>query len=91
MAYKVRIKLNSAGVRALLKDPGVAGVCQGVAAGIAESAGEGYAVEQRNYPERTGYAVKTTSFETMREEYKNNTLQKIALSRGAKRRGAKRK
>lgn len=83
---KVTIKLNSAGVRALLKDGGVAGVCQGIASGIAASVGEGYEIAQRNYPERTGYVVKTATYEAMREELKNNTLQKAAVSRGGKER-----
>lgn len=81
---KVEIKLNSAGVRALLKDGGVAGVCQGVASSILSEAGEGYAMEQRNYPERTGYAVKTTDFAAMRDNLQNNTLQKITVGRGGK-------
>lgn len=81
---KVTIKLNSAGVRAMLKDPGVVGVCQGVASGIAASLGEGYAMEQRSYPERKGYAVKTVTFEAMRDNLKNNTLQKATCARGGK-------
>lgn len=81
---KVKIKLNSAGVRALLHDGGIVGMCGEIAQGIAGSGGDGYVAEQRNYPERGAWAVRTSTPETMRRELKDNTLQKLTVGRGGK-------
>ena len=81
---KVTIKLNSAGVRALLHDGGIVGMCGEVASSIAASAGEGYEVSQHSYPERGAYSVRTTTFETARRERKENYLQNLTVGRGGK-------
>lgn len=72
----VKIVLNSPGIRELLKSAEIAEVCKEQADAVAGRAGEGYVVEQRNYPERTGYVVSTETYEAVRDNLKNNTLLK---------------
>lgn len=74
MAKKVEIKLNSAGVRELLKSPAIANRCLQEAQGIASRAGDGYEVEPRSYPERTGAAVVAVTQEAIQDNLDNNTL-----------------
>lgn len=73
---KVKIKLNSQGVRELLKSPEIASACEEQARAVAARAGSGYEVEQRNYPERTGFVVSAETDEARRDNLKNNTLLK---------------
>ena len=47
MAEKIRIELNSEGVRELLKSPEIMSVCKGHADRIAGRAGGGYEVTRR--------------------------------------------
>lgn len=72
----VQIVLNSAGVRELLKSDAIAAACKEQADAVAARAGDGYIVEQRNYPERTGYAVTAETDEARRDNYNHNTLLK---------------
>lgn len=72
----LKIKLNSQGVRELLKSPEIAEACRAQAAAVAGRAGSGYDVEQRSYPERTGYVVSAETEEARRDNLKNNTLLK---------------
>lgn len=76
MSKNVEIKLNSAGIQELLKSSGIAATCEAQASAVASRAGEGYVVEQRNYPERTGYVVKADTAEAVNDNLKNNTLLK---------------
>ena len=71
---KVEVKLNTAGVRELLKSAEVADVCRTYAEQVCGRAGDGYVVEQRNYPERTGDAVKAETSAAYRDNQTNNTL-----------------
>jgi len=73
---KVRFKLNKAGVRELLKSPGIVSECRKHADATAAAAGDGYTVEQRNYPERSGFAVRADTFKARRDNMDNNTLLK---------------
>lgn len=73
---KLKVNLNRAGVAALLKDQGIAGVCQEEAGKIASRAGAGYEVQQRNYPERTGYAISAETPRAIHDNFENNTLLK---------------
>ena len=43
---------------------------------MAQRAGVGYTVEDRNYPERSGAAVKATSIIAKIDNTRNNTLLK---------------
>lgn len=73
---KLTVKLNSQGVRELLKSQEIADACREQADAVAGRAGEGYSVEQRDYPERTGYVVSAETDEARRDNLKNNTLLK---------------
>lgn len=71
---KVKIVLNRAGVRELLKSQGAGEICMEHARQIQGRAGEHYAVEVRRYPERTGAAVYPSDSEGYYDNLKNNTL-----------------
>ena len=73
---KLTVKLNSQGVRELLKSQAIADACREQADAVARRAGEGYSVEQRDYPERTGYVVSAETDEARSDNLKNNTLLK---------------
>ena len=72
----ITVKLNSQGVRELLKSQAIADACREQADAVAGRAGEGYSVEQRDYPERTGYVVSAETDEARTDNLKNNTLLK---------------
>ena len=76
---KVRFKLNSAGVRDLLKSEGMANECLAHAQATfqaASASADGYALEARRYPERSGYAVYASDYPAIADNLKNNTLLK---------------
>ena len=72
----VEIKLNTAGVRELLKSKEIQDECRKVAQQIQGRVGDGYVVEDRNYHERSGAAVRVDSPSAYRDNLKNNTLLK---------------
>lgn len=74
MAKKVTIQLKSAGVRELLKSPGIANQCMTIAQSVKQKAGDGYEAQSRNYPERTGAAVVAVTKEAIQDNLENNTL-----------------
>ncbi len=71
---KVKVVLNKAGVRELLKDPGVGSFCLQKAREVQMRAGENFEAEARNYPERTGAAVHPANAEGYYDNLNNNTL-----------------
>lgn len=76
---KVKFKLNGAGVKELLKSEGVVGECLKHAQATYEAASgsaNGYVLEERNYPERKGYAVYAADYPAIADNLKNNTLLK---------------
>ena len=73
---KIKFELNSQGVKELLKSDGAKGVCREYASQIQRRLGDGYVMEDRNYPERSGAAVRADSFEAYRDNMENNTLLK---------------
>ena len=73
---KVRIELNSEGVRELLRSPEMAAICREHAKAIADRAGEGYIVTTYTGASRVNASVITETPEAMRENLKNNTLLK---------------
>lgn len=78
MSVKVRVKLNQKEVRAqLLKSSAVAGLCMSIANSRAKQAGAGYDVRVVNYPERTGAVIYPRSAAARRDNYQNNTLEKL--------------
>ena len=74
---KNRFVLNRKGVREPLKSEEIAGECMERAKRMAESAGDGYAVEVRNYPERTGAAVYPGDDTAFYDNLAHNTLEKV--------------
>lgn len=77
---KGKFVLDRAGVREMLKSAELQAECMKYAGEIAGRAGSGYEAQQRNYPERTGAAVKAVTGEAIRDNLKNNTLLKAAGS-----------
>ncbi len=53
MSKRVQVKLNRAGVRALLKSEQMAAVCRQYASRVVQRAGTGYEMQQRSYPSGT--------------------------------------
>lgn len=81
MSKKVEFKLNSAGVKQLLKSAEMqAGIMQ-IANQAVSRLGDGYVAEQRSYPERTGAAVKAESFRARKENLKMNTILKAVCQK----------
>lgn len=82
---KVKFKLNRAGVRELLKSPEAQQECMRCANAVSQRASAssaGYVVETRNYPERSGAAIRAETYQARKDNYDNNTLLK-ALGGGA--------
>lgn len=76
----VKIKLNSNGVRQLLRSSAVMAECRRYATNMQQKAGPGYAVEDRRYPERNGAAVFPATEEAYYDNLENNTLEKVVRS-----------
>lgn len=72
----IKIVLNREGVRQILKDEKIAQVCRDIANKTASRCGEGYEVQDRNYPERTGAAVLAVTYQAKRDNSENQTLLK---------------
>lgn len=70
----VKIVLNSAGVKEVLKNENIAKVCRELANKAVSKCGEGYEVQERNYPERTGTAILAVTNEAKRDNMENHTL-----------------
>ena len=72
----IKFKLNSAGVRELLRSEEIAGICMEHARRVQASAGPDYEAEERHYPERTGAAVRPANAAGHFDNLRNNTLLK---------------
>lgn len=72
---KIKIELNSSGVRELLKEVGRT-ECVKIANKALSQCGDGYEMNTIEYPERTAAIVKATTAKAMRDNEKNNTLIK---------------
>lgn len=76
---KVKFKLDGAGVRELLNSEAVVSECREhaeAAYATASSRAEGYVLEARRYPERSGYAIYAADYPAIADNLKNNTLLK---------------
>lgn len=73
---KVRIELNSEGVRNLLKSAEIAEICRTHAQEIAGRAGSGYEVTTYTGKTRVNASVHAATDEAYRDNLKNNTLLK---------------
>ena len=76
---KVKFELNRAGVRELLKSAEMQQICMQHANATLQTAlgsSDGYVAEPRNYPERSGAAVRADTYEARKDNSDNNTLLK---------------
>lgn len=71
---RVKVKLNRAGVRELLKSPEMEALCMDKARAVKDRAGDNYEAEVRRYSERTGAAVYPANADGYYDNLKNNTL-----------------
>lgn len=77
MSKLEKFVLDKKGVRELLKSSEIQQECMNRAVAAAGQCGEGYAAEPRNYPERSGAAVRAVTYSARRDNLKNNTLLKV--------------
>lgn len=73
---KIKVKLRSAGVRALLKSPEMQAACQAEADRIAQTAGEGYTTSAKRGKTRATVSVTPETFQAKRREAKTHALIK---------------
>lgn len=73
------VKLNSDGVRELLKSSEVQSECMKHANRALASLSEGYEVAEKNYPERSGAIVKATTYDAGKDNSENNSLAKAVF------------
>jgi hypothetical protein len=76
---KVRIELNSAGVRALLKSAEMEAGLQELAGGIRDGCGEGYGQDTRQMPTRVIASVFTETEAAEQDNLENNTILRRLL------------
>lgn len=76
MAKIVKIKLNRAGVRSLLRSSEMKDICAEHAAEIAARCGEGYATDAVTMPTRAIATVYPKTAEARNDNHKNNTIEK---------------
>ena len=77
MANEVRIKLNSKGIRALLKSEEVADFVYQVADERRRMAGDGYAADRYQGRNRSNSSIYPATPEAIRDNLENNTLEKV--------------
>lgn len=80
MAKKVRIELNSEGVRNLLRSQEVKNYCEQLANEIAARAGDGYEVTTFTGKNRANASVHAATEKALKDNLKNNTLLKAVGS-----------
>ena len=72
-----RIVLNKKNVKSLLKSQEMLNICKERAEAIKEAAGgEGYVVDTHVGKTRVNASVRANTIETIKDNYKNNTLLK---------------
>ena len=76
MAKIAKIKLNSAGVRRLLKSAEMQAICTEHAEEIAARCGAGYAVDSVQKETRAIATVYPETAAARRDNYRNNTIEK---------------
>ena len=73
---RVQIKLNSAGVRALLKSPEMKSIVEELATNVANNAGEGFEKEVKTAQTRVYAHIHAETPEAYYKNNKHNTLLK---------------
>ena len=76
MSKRVKVKLNSAGVRELLKSSAMAGVCRTQADAVKNRCGSGYTVSAYTGRTRVNCSVVAETPEARRNNSENNTILK---------------
>lgn len=80
MATKIRIELNSDGIRQLLMSAPIAAECEKAARDIADRAGDGFEVSDSKFFNfgggRVGYSVYTDTYEARIAESEEKVLSK---------------
>lgn len=76
MSSKVKVKLNKAEIRKLLRSSEAQEVCMSYAHRIQQIAGPDYEADKRNYPERSGAAVYPANDDGYYDNLQHNTLLK---------------
>ena len=77
---RLKIKLNSAGVRELLKSQEIRNVVETEAAKKARQAGEGYSSEIHVGQKRLYANIFPETRKAVRDNFENNTLEKVIRS-----------
>ncbi|WP_162012500.1 hypothetical protein AB6M97_02040 [Streptococcus hillyeri] len=77
---KVKFKLNSAGVRELMKSEQMQSILRAEASKVANRAGEGYEQDIYVGKTRANAMVRATTYQAKKDNLRNNTLLK-ALSK----------
>lgn len=73
---KVKVVLNSKGVRELLRSQDMMNACSEIAEKAYSSLGEGYSMKKYVGTNRVNVSIGTESIESVRENSKNNTILK---------------
>ena len=73
---KVRIKLNSQGVRELLKSQEMMNACSLIAEKAYSRLGDGYSLKRHVGLNRVNVSIGTESAKSVKENYENNTILK---------------
>lgn len=76
---KVRVELNSPGIRAFLRSAEMGNYVGSLAAGIAGRCGEGYASDTKLMPGRVISSVFTDDAKAARDNADNNTILRSLL------------
>ena len=72
----IEVKLNSAGVKQLLKSEEMKNICAEHASNIIQKVGDGYEMDTYTGQNRVNAMVRATTPQAMRNNMKNNTLLK---------------
>lgn len=73
---KFKFKANFAGYAALRKSAAVISECEKYANRVQQAAGEGFTVEERQYPRRAGAVVKPATEKDFYRNLNENILEK---------------
>jgi len=76
MANNVKVKLNKAGVRAMLRSPEMLAICEKHASDIVRRCGEGYETDSFVGRNRVNAMVSASTYEAKRDNAENNTILK---------------
>ena len=73
---KIKVKLNSAGVRELLKSSEMQAILEAKATQIAQSAGSGYEIDRYTGVNRVNVGIYPATKAARSDNFRNNTLLK---------------